>query len=121
MNKYICGRVQICDLGNKSHARNAQERKRSAGRLVAVYCVRIIAVIAIVLIALLLLAARPKQTYIWKAYTISSGETLWEIARNEYGYAVDIRKVISEICAENDIMPDKLRPGDVILIPVEAE
>ena len=30
-------------------------------------------------------------------------QTLWDIARNEYGDTADIRKIISEICAENDL------------------
>lgn len=85
------------------------------------YISRAAAVIAIILIALLLLAARQEKPKLWQAYTIKSSDTLWDIARNEYGDTADIRKIISEICAENDIMPDKLIAGDVILIPMGVE
>ena len=33
-----CGTVHICDLGNSSHAKDAQESKRSAARLAAAHC-----------------------------------------------------------------------------------
>ena len=121
-DSYCCGRVQSRKtLVNKSHARLSREDERSEGRTADSYCYRIAAVIAIILIALLLLAARPAKHKVWKAYTVSSGDTLWTIARSEYGDSVDIRKKIAEICAENDIKPDKLTAGDVILIPMEAE
>lgn len=80
---------------------------------------RAVAAMAIILIVLLLLAAMPKTNVTqWQTYTVESGDTLWTIARNEYGDTVDVRRMIDIICAENDIVPDKLMPGQVIMVPV---
>ena len=83
----------------------------------------IISTVAVTVVTLLITSFvfAPQQSTEWKAYTVSSGDTLWTIARREYGDSVDIRKKIAEICAENDIVPDKLTAGDVILISAEAE
>lgn len=61
---------------------------------------------------------KPSAVTLWREYTILPGDTLWEIARETWGDSVDIRYKIHEIAEENAINPDKLCPGEVILIPI---
>ena len=54
----------------------------------------------------------------YRQIEVCAGDTLWEIA-SEYGPDdVDIRRTIHEICSVNDTQADRLREGDLLLIPV---
>lgn len=49
---------------------------------------------------------------------IESGDTLWDIAA-EYGPdRMDVRKVVYDICAVNEISGDDIEAGQNILVPV---
>ena len=48
---------------------------------------------------------------------VCSGDTLWDLACAYGPSNRDVRQVISEICAINDVSAYTLRPGQTILIP----
>ena len=48
-----------------------------------------------------------------------AGDTLWDIAQ-EYGSDnKDIRQVVFDICRLNDLRADELRPGQIIMVPMD--
>ncbi len=54
----------------------------------------------------------------WIEITISKGDTLWQIAKNNNPNNHDIRKVVFEIMEYNDMEDANIMPGDVIKIPL---
>ena len=57
----------------------------------------------------------PEKTYI--SVEVVSGDTLWDLART-YGPAdKDVRLVVKDICAINEVSAYTLRPGQSLLIP----
>jgi len=49
--------------------------------------------------------------------TITSGDTLWNIAETYMTDDMDVRKAVYEICKYNDINANDLTPGMVIKVP----
>ena len=49
--------------------------------------------------------------------TVSSGDTLWNIAESYMTNDTDVRKAVYEICKCNDINASDLTPGMVIKVP----
>lgn len=49
--------------------------------------------------------------------TATTGDTIWEIAKNNNPYNYDIRKVVHEIMKLNSMDSADIRPGDIIKIP----
>ena len=86
---------------------------------------KVILILLIAAVALLITAfsigIKNAEPSCWREYIISSGDTVWSIAREEYGDSVDIRRYTDMIISENGIDAGRLHPGDVILIPMEAE
>lgn len=54
-----------------------------------------------------------------KTHVVTSGDTLWRIAREYYPQA-DPRAVVYAIQALNDVRPERLRPGDILILPKEV-
>ncbi|MBE6036525.1 MAG: LysM peptidoglycan-binding domain-containing protein [Clostridiales bacterium] len=50
---------------------------------------------------------------------VESGDTLWDLARDFGPDDQDVRRVIKHICKINNVSPETLQPGQVLLIPVE--
>ena len=56
----------------------------------------------------------------WEAHHVSSGETVWEYAKECAGFMreyVDIREVVQLILEYNDMRADDLRAGTIIYLP----
>lgn len=49
---------------------------------------------------------------------VSSGDTLWEIARGANSRGKDVRKVIDDIMKLNNMLGTELKIGDTITIPI---
>ena len=56
-----------------------------------------------------------EKTYI--TIEVCSGDTLWDLAKAYGPSDRDVRQVVSEICALNDVSAYTLRPGQTLLIP----
>jgi len=54
----------------------------------------------------------------YKIVEISSGDTLWHIAKEYMPSDMDTRKAVHQICNLNDITAADLYPGQTIQIPV---
>ena len=52
-------------------------------------------------------------------YVVSAGDTLWSIAQEHYPEA-DPRKVVHAILQLNDVRPEAIRPGDILMLPREV-
>ena len=50
-------------------------------------------------------------------FTVSEGDTLWEIAELYADESIDVRKYIRDIKAYNNMETSELMPGDIIIIP----
>lgn len=97
-----------------------KRRRTKRERLLDILALLIIAGAALLLVSVSMHKGAA-EAVLWQEYVIMPGDTLWSIARREYGDTVDIREVIAEICAENDIAPDKLMPGTVIMVPMAED
>ena len=56
----------------------------------------------------------------WEAHHVSSGETVWEYAKECTGFMreyVDIREVVQLILEYNDMRAEDLRAGTIIYLP----
>ena len=53
------------------------------------------------------------------SYTVSAGDTLWDIAERLNSSDTDTRKVIYAICQLNDIQAGDLQPGMVLSVPAD--
>lgn len=86
---------------------------------------KVILILLIAAVALLITAfsisIKNAEPSCWREYIISGGDTVWSIAREEYGDSVDIRRYTDMIISENGIDAGRLHPGDVILIPMEVK
>ncbi len=51
--------------------------------------------------------------------TVQSGDSLWTLVEENYNYQGDIRKAIYEVKQINAIDNEIIKPGQVILIPVD--
>ncbi len=49
---------------------------------------------------------------------VNTGDTLWCIAAEYAPDDMDVRKVVSDICDINEITPDQLVAGQIIVVPV---
>ncbi len=57
----------------------------------------------------------PEKTYV--SVEVVSGDTLWDLARTYGPSDKDVRLVIKDICAINDVSAYTLVPGQNLLIP----
>lgn len=58
-----------------------------------------------------------KRNYETVNFTVSEGDTLWEIAELYADESIDVRKYIRDIKAYNNMETSELMPGDIIIIP----
>jgi len=57
---------------------------------------------------------------IYKNVTVHSGDTIWGLAGVYSDSSKDIRALVKEICALNNVVPGKIYPGQILIIPVPA-
>lgn len=50
---------------------------------------------------------------------VVEGDTLWKIAKHNNPYNYDIRRVVDTIMTFNDMNDAKIKPGDIIMIPIK--
>lgn len=80
-------------------------------------------VIAIVLIYLMITAFSgvsskdDRKVIVERLIVVTSGDTLWEIAKNNNPKQINVRKRLDEIIAYNKLESTDVRPGDTIIIP----
>lgn len=48
---------------------------------------------------------------------VETGDTLWHIAQKHYDESQDIRMIIDDIKAYNQLNDATIRPGDTLLLP----
>ncbi len=85
---------------------------------------RFLVIISTMVVALVLLlassvmAAGPEP--VTDDYLVRSGDTLWSIAEQVGPENADVRAVIAEIRDLNDLESSLIRPGQNLLVPVDA-
>lgn len=80
----------------------------------------VIVTLGIVLGSILKLDAAYSTTYDkWKVITVSSGDTLWHIAKANNPNNHDIRKVVYDIMKYNDMEKANIIAGQTLKIPIE--
>lgn len=80
----------------------------------------IIFALIILLLALTVFTKPSGESGIYVTYTVRSGDTLWKICREFYGYEVDVRKKIDAVVAENGLgNQNDIRAGRVIYLELE--
>ena len=81
----------------------------------------IISVLVSIILSTLIIATTHTKGYSIPEYStivVESGDTLWDIACENYGNDIDIRKMVSEIRKANGMNTSELSVGQVLLIPV---
>lgn len=66
-----------------------------------------------------IIAARCEKKVLYIKYTVSEGDTLWEIADKFCGDDTDIRDYIYEIRKANNLDSACINIGDVLIVPVK--
>ncbi|QJW38481.1 LysM peptidoglycan-binding domain-containing protein [Cellulosimicrobium protaetiae] len=87
------------------------------------------AVLVLLAAVVLLLAARvgvavasgPGEPLEVRVHVVSSGETLWELARGVAEPGEDLRDVVSGLAELNGLSSSGLQVGQRLLLPVDAE
>lgn len=82
----------------------------------------IIAVLISIVFSTLIIATTKTEGYAERQLVkvvVEPGDTLWDIVCDYYGNNVDIRRMISGIKKENEMMTSELYIGQIILIPVK--
>ncbi|MGM0420386.1 MAG: cell division suppressor protein YneA [Bacillota bacterium] len=77
-------------------------------------------VISLICIFLLVPTTSSGDNTYYREVVVRSGDTLWSIARDIYGYDTDIRKVIFEIVEINEMNNTDIKPGDRIEVPIKS-
>jgi len=81
------------------------------------FCILSILLIAFILLPILNDATAKDSKIEYIKFTVSTGDTLWDIAK-EYGSSnMDIREIIYIICEKNNLNSSSIYPGQEILIP----
>ena len=110
--------VQSARVG--AHVRRARRARRVAGLLrFAVFLLLVfVAVWAGVRVAN---ATVESTAFDGRAYEVQSGDTLWQIAVDEYGSSLDPRAVVFAIRDANGLDGASLQPGQVLTLPYLEE
>ena len=51
--------------------------------------------------------------------TVTDGDTVWNVAEEHCGKNADVRSLVDEICAINDVKAGDVQAGDTLFVPVE--
>ncbi len=90
-------------------------------RITAIEIAALVAVAVVFVAFVALMALQPKPEYEMVSVVVQPGDTLWGLAR-EYAPVLDPREAVYIIREANDgIDPGWLQPGDVVLIPSQAD
>jgi len=74
-------------------------------------------VAGVVLLGATAVAGTPAEPVVVDTYTVSSGETLWAIARHRTAPHGDVRDTVSRLVALNGLAGAGVRAGQQILVP----
>ncbi len=66
-------------------------------------------------------AGTDSGVYSGHQYVVSSGDTLWSIAADEYGAGIDLRRAVFEIRTVNSLGGSSVSPGDRLTLPYLEE
>jgi LysM repeat protein len=72
----------------------------------------------VLLLATSVMAAGPEP--VTADYRVRAGDTLWTIAEQVGPEDTDLRAVVAEIVDLNDLESNLIRPGQSLLVPVDA-
>ncbi len=89
-----------------------------------VLCVRLIAAFILAGAVLWAMTARTtmRTTRVeWREVTVQAGDSLWTIAGRSASPQADLRRVVREIRAANDLGSAAILPGQVLLVPAAAD
>lgn len=100
---------------NYSKPRKPRRRKR---RSYIRYYVLIALIFIVTVGAAITTAADSTKISDTEYYTVSSGDTLWNIALCRNTHSKDIRNVMDDIMRLNDMKTMHIQPGQSILVPV---
>ena len=98
---------------SNSKCRHAKRHQKNQQRLC---CIILVALYVL----LLMQVARPKAYNIthYITYEVCAGDTLWSVARDIYGDAVDVRDMIDQINYINGIEGGRIYPGQSLSLPM---
>lgn len=54
----------------------------------------------------------------YEVFTITAGDTLWNIVKTYNGSNINLREAIEDVCKINNIKAGDIKPGDSIKIPI---
>ncbi len=54
-----------------------------------------------------------------KSVVVRSGDTVWQIAADNTQPGTDVRLLVDQICIINGIKDANIRPGQIIMVPVD--
>jgi hypothetical protein len=95
--------------------RRVQRRRRSAGLL------RFALFLLLVFLASwagVRVAQAGTEAAVGESHVTAAGDTLWKVALEHYGDAIDPRRAVYEIRVANHLAPDRvLQPGDRLVLP----
>lgn len=66
-------------------------------------------------------ASSPEQGIAVDVYTVGAGETLWSIASAQTAPGEDVRDVVRELTALNELPSSSLAAGQQLLVPVAVD
>lgn len=112
----VAGRSGAAWRPHSRAGRREQRRRRSAGLL------RFALFLLLVFLAswagVRVAQAGTEAAAVGEPHVAAAGDTLWQVAVEHYGDAVDPRRAVYEIRVANHFAPDRvLQPGDRLILP----
>jgi len=100
-------------LSGKTYRIKVKSRKR-----LVIFLIIITLAVVSILISPLLNRSQAMEPIYLKEYFVSSGDTLWEIAKQTLPYKTDIRDYIQEIRSVNNLVCANIKAGQKLFIPI---